>query len=32
MLGLWFAKKPVTHEVLTKGVTDTIYHWRQGTE
>jgi hypothetical protein len=23
-LGLWFAKKPVTHEVLTKGVTDTI--------
>jgi Copper type II ascorbate-dependent monooxygenase, C-terminal domain len=24
MLGLWFAKKPVTHEVLTKGVTDII--------
>jgi copper type II ascorbate-dependent monooxygenase-like protein len=24
-LGLWFAKKPVTHEVLTKGVTDTIF-------
>ncbi len=24
-LGLWFAKMPVTHEVLTKGVTDTIY-------
>jgi hypothetical protein len=24
-LGLWFAKKPVTHEVLTKGVSDTIY-------
>jgi hypothetical protein len=24
-LGLWFAKKPVTYEVLTKGVTDTIY-------
>ncbi len=24
-LGLWFARKPVTHEVLTKGVTDTIY-------
>ena len=24
MLGLWFAKKPVTHEVLTKGVTDTV--------
>ncbi|HEU4386151.1 MAG TPA: cytochrome c [Blastocatellia bacterium] len=24
-LGLWFAKKPVTHEVLTKGVTDVIY-------
>jgi len=24
MLGLWFAKKPVTHEVLTKGVTDRI--------
>ena len=25
MLGLWFAKKPVHHEVLTKGVTDTIF-------
>src|SRR5262249_9619375 len=24
MLGLWFAKKPVTHEVLTKGVTDAV--------
>ena len=24
-LGLWFAKKPVTHEVLTKGVTDAIF-------
>jgi hypothetical protein len=24
-LGLWFAKKPVTHEVLTKGVSDTIF-------
>ena len=24
-LGLWFAKKPVTHEVLTKGVTDKIF-------
>jgi len=24
-LGLWFAKKPVVYEVLTKGVTDTIY-------
>jgi hypothetical protein len=24
-LGLWFAKKPVTHEVLTKGVTDRIF-------
>jgi mono/diheme cytochrome c family protein len=24
-LGLWFAKQPVTHEVLTKGVSDTIY-------
>ena len=24
MLGLWFAKGPVTHEVLTKGVTDTV--------
>ena len=24
MLGLWFAKVPVTHEVLTKGVTDTV--------
>ena len=24
-LGLWFAKKPVTYEVLTKGVIDTIY-------
>ena len=24
MLGLWFAKKPVTREVLTKGVTDTV--------
>ena len=24
-LGLWFAKKPVTHEVLTKGVIDTIF-------
>jgi hypothetical protein len=24
MLGLWFAKKPVTYEVLTKGVTDTV--------
>ena len=23
-LGLWFSKVPVTHEVLTKGVTDTI--------
>jgi len=25
MLGLWFAKAPVTHEVLTKGVTDTVF-------
>ncbi len=25
MLGLWFARKPVTHEVLTKGVTDVIF-------
>lgn len=25
LLGLWFAKKPVTHEVLTKGVTDRIF-------
>src|SRR5262249_16672070 len=25
MLGLWFAKRPVTHEVLTKGVTDTLF-------
>ena len=24
MLGLWFAKVPVTHEVLTKGVIDTV--------
>jgi len=24
-LGLWFAKQPVTHEVLTKGVTDRIF-------
>ncbi|HET8678457.1 MAG TPA: thiol-disulfide isomerase [Blastocatellia bacterium] len=24
-LGLWFAKKPVVYEVLTKGVTDTIF-------
>jgi len=24
LLGLWFAKKPVTHEVLTKGVTDRV--------
>jgi hypothetical protein len=24
-LGLWFAKKPVAHEVLTKGVSDTIF-------
>ncbi len=24
-LGLWFAKQPVHHEVLTKGVIDTIY-------
>ncbi|MEW6130335.1 MAG: thiol-disulfide isomerase [Acidobacteriota bacterium] len=24
-LGLWFAKTPVTHEVLTKGVSDTIF-------
>lgn len=24
-LGLWFAKKPVTHEVLTKGVSDRIF-------
>ena len=24
-LGLWFAKQPVTHEVLTKGVSDTVY-------
>jgi hypothetical protein len=24
MLGLWFAKGPVTHEVLTKGVIDTV--------
>ncbi|HEX8183894.1 MAG TPA: thiol-disulfide isomerase [Blastocatellia bacterium] len=24
-LGLWFAKKTVTHEVLTKGVIDTIF-------
>lgn len=24
-LGLWFAKKPVTHEVLTKSVTDVLY-------
>jgi hypothetical protein len=25
MLGLWFAKGPVTHEVLTKGVSDTVF-------
>jgi hypothetical protein len=25
LLGLWFAKKPVNHEVLTKGVNDTIF-------
>ncbi|PYP84998.1 MAG: hypothetical protein DMF61_18260 [Blastocatellia bacterium AA13] len=25
MLGLWFAKKPVAYEVLTKGVTDVIF-------
>lgn len=25
LLGLWFAKQPVTHEVLTKGVTDTLF-------
>jgi len=25
LLGLWFAKRPVTHEVMTKGVTDTIF-------
>ena len=25
LLGLWFAKKPVAHEVLTKGVSDTIF-------
>ena len=24
-LGLWFAKKPVHHEVLTKGVNDTVF-------
>ncbi len=24
-LGFWFAKKPVTHEVLTKGVSDTVF-------
>ncbi len=24
-LGLWFAKQPVTHEVLTKGVNDTVF-------
>jgi copper type II ascorbate-dependent monooxygenase-like protein len=24
-LGLWFAKKPVTHEVLTKGATDAVF-------
>lgn len=24
-LGLWFAKKPVNYEVLTKGVTDTLF-------
>jgi hypothetical protein len=24
MLGLWFAKEPVNHEVLTKGIIDTI--------
>lgn len=24
-LGLWFAKKPVHHEVLTKGVTDAVF-------
>jgi hypothetical protein len=24
-LGLWFAKKPVSYEVLTKGVTDSIF-------
>ncbi len=24
-IGLWFAKKPVTYEVLTKGVTDTVF-------
>jgi hypothetical protein len=24
-LGLWFSKQPVTHEVLTKGVNDTIF-------
>jgi hypothetical protein len=25
LLGLWFAKKPVTHEVLTKGVNDVVF-------
>jgi hypothetical protein len=25
MLGLWFSKVPVTHEVLTKGVTDQVF-------
>ena len=25
LLGLWFAKQPVDHEVLTKGVSDTIF-------
>jgi hypothetical protein len=25
LLGLWFAKKPVAYEVLTKGVSDTIF-------
>lgn len=25
MLGLWFAKGPVTHEVLTKGVSDIVF-------
>lgn len=25
LLGLWFAKQPVDHEVLTKGVNDTIF-------
>jgi hypothetical protein len=25
MLGLWFSKEPVTHEILTKGVNDAVF-------